>query len=415
MQRIMKRFPNWPKFSFKSHFSILSPLISGKVNYWTGKKGMEFEAAFQEKFNLKNAISCSSGTAALHTSLCALDIGPGDEVIVPSYSFIATSYSVLFTGAVPVFCDVTMDHTIDAEKIESLITKRTKAIILVHLYGVVCDMDKIKNIAEKHNLYIIEDAAQCIGGKYKDSYVGSLGHIAAFSFCQSKHFTTGGEGGMVTTSNEELAWKCRSIRDHGFDVKRKIKLLELERIETYVHNQIGFNYRMTEIQSIIGLNELKRFKKWNLYNRKENAKIYYNKFRDNSYIETLPYNSKERENSFWLFPITFKENISSELLVYIQEELERRNVPFMKVLWPEIYREKTFIELNGFGSDNFPFNSKEYTDISSIDYKNTNCPVAKYLAERTLNLFIHPTWNKKQINYCATELLDILEKIGEKK
>ncbi|MBE6573349.1 MAG: DegT/DnrJ/EryC1/StrS family aminotransferase, partial [Ruminococcaceae bacterium] len=221
-------FPMWPQFAPETVKDVTEPIINGKVNYWTGKKGMEFEEMFREWAGAKMAVSCTNGTAALHIGISALGIGPGDEVIVPSYSFIASSFAVVQAGAIPVFADVTEDHTIDPASIEKLITKRTKGIVVVHLYGVVADMGPILEIAKKHNLYVIEDVAQCIGGEYKGKKAGTIGDVGCFSFCQSKHFTTGGEGGMVLTMNEDIGWECRSFRDHGYDVRQRMNMLALE-------------------------------------------------------------------------------------------------------------------------------------------------------------------------------------------
>ena len=202
-------------------------------------------------------MSVATGTAALHVGLTALGIGPGDEVIVPSYTFIASSFSVVQAGAIPRFADVNLDdHCLSVESAEKLVNERTKAIMPVHLYGNVCDMDRIRAFARKHKLKVIEDNAEAIGGVYKGKKTGTLGDMAACSFCQSKTFTTGGEGGMVTTDNEDLAWVARSFRDHGYDVKDRLNLLELEQKLSYIHNMVGWNYRMTEMQSAIGLAEL---------------------------------------------------------------------------------------------------------------------------------------------------------------
>ncbi|GAH42310.1 unnamed protein product, partial [marine sediment metagenome] len=230
--------------------AVQDVLRSGKVNYWTGPKGMEFEKKFAAWQGSKYAISASSGTAALHIALTALGIGPGDEVIVPSYTFIASSFSIVQAGAIPRFADANIDdHCISVESAEKLVNKRTRAIMPVHLYGNVCDMDKVLDFAKKHNLFVIEDNAEAFGGVYKGRKTGTIGHIAACSFCQNKTFTTGGEGGMVTTDDEELTWQARSFRDHGYDVKQRLSLLELEQKLPYIHNIVGWNYRMTEMQS----------------------------------------------------------------------------------------------------------------------------------------------------------------------
>ncbi|MGF1682240.1 DegT/DnrJ/EryC1/StrS family aminotransferase [Photobacterium minamisatsumaniensis] len=401
-------FPTWPTFHPDSLIDIVEPLKSGKVNYWTGDKGREFEQAYAHWCGTEFAISCSSGTSALHTIISAMDIGPGDEVIVPSYSFIASSYAVLQAGAIPIFCDVCSDHTINPDRIEALVTERTRAIVVVHLYGVVCDIDPILEIANRYDIKLIEDAAQCVGGVYKGRKAGTLGHAAAFSFCQSKHFTTGGEGGMITTNDETLAWECRSFRDHGFDVKQKLALLEMEEKDKYIHNRIGYNYRMTEIQSIIGLNELKRLDTWNLANRRKNAALYRESLSNCEHIEYLPLDTEERRNAYWLFPIVFNQSFDEERTDRVYKKLVQQGIPVTKVLWPEAYREKAYSELIGFGRVNFPFHSTEYTDSKSIDYANQVCPIAYSLSKRTLNLHLHPTWEPEHIERCASALLNAL-------
>ncbi|MDB6057970.1 MAG: Lipopolysaccharide biosynthesis protein RffA, partial [Verrucomicrobiales bacterium] len=223
---VLDKLPHWPSFDEKAIKSVEETLRSGKVNYWTGKKGMEFEKRFAEWQGSKYAISVATGTAALHVGLSVLGIGPGDEVIVPSYTFIASSFSIVQAGAIPRFADVNLDdHCISIESSEKLVNERTRAIMPVHLYGNVADMDKVRAFAKKHNLFVIEDNAEAFGGVYKGKKTGSLGDIAGCSFCQSKTFTTGGEGGMVTTDNEDLAWQARSFRDHGYDVKDRLNLL----------------------------------------------------------------------------------------------------------------------------------------------------------------------------------------------
>lgn len=408
----MFNFPAWPQFDDKNINDISDILSSGKVNYWTGNKGFQFEEKFSEWIGSKYAISCSSGTSAVHIAVSALNIGPGDEVIVPSYTFIATSFAVLQAGAIPVFCDVMSDHTIDPQRIEALITKRTKAIIVVHLYGVVCDMDAIMDIVKKYNLRVIEDSAQCLGGRYKGKKTGTIGDIGTFSFCQSKHFTTGGEGGMVVTNDENLSWECKSFRDHGFDVKRKIDLLTLEEQTFHVHNRIGFNYRMTEIQSVIGINELSRFDSWNLPRRKHFAKIYDAAFVDMPEIISIPFNSKERENAYWLYPLVLNSNVFPVNVATVLAELKKEGIPSFKIQWPEAYGEKVYRELNGFGSVDFPFKSKEYTSPESVDYKNIVCETARGLLPVTFSLYLHPTWEEEHILKCIDGVKAVIKKLS---
>lgn len=402
-------FPMWPTFAEETLTDILEPIKNGKVNYWTGPKGMEFEKVFADWLGAKMAISCTNGTAALHIAISSLGIGPGDEVIVPSYSFIASSFSAVQAGAIPVFADVTEDHTIDPKSIERLITKRTKGIIVVHLYGVVCDMGPIMEIAKKNNLKVIEDCAQCIGGEYKGVKTGLIGDAGCFSFCQSKQFTTGGEGGMVVTNNEDLGWECRSFRDHGYDVRLRMNLLAMEEKLPYVHNRIGFNYRMTEIQSIIGINEMKRYDNWNLAKRFKFAKMYDDAFIGLEGIKAVPYNTEERKNSYWWYPILLDlDKLDCKADVFLKDLLAE-NIACYGILWPEAYEEKAYKELNGFGNVKFPFNSKEYTNPDTVDYSKVVCPTAKKLKDETISLFLHPSWSDIHIQRCIDGVKKVLD------
>ena len=393
-------FPMWPQFNPDTLKDIQEPIINGKVNYWTGPKGMEFEEMFREWTGAKMAISCTNGTAALHIGISSLGIGPGDEVIVPSHTFIASSFAVVQAGAIPVFCDVTDDHTIDPAKIEALITPRTKGIVVVHLYGVVADMDPIMAIAKKHNLKVIEDCAQCIGGKFRDTYVGLVGDVGCYSFCQSKHFTTGGEGGMVITKDEDLGWECRSFRDHGYDVRTRMNMLALEEKLPYIHRRVGFNYRMTEIQSIIGINEMKRFDNWNLPRRKKYAAMYDAAFAGLKGIKKLPYNDKVRQNSYWWYPIIIDDEVLDIDAAAFVKALQAKNIPCYGIQWPEAYLESAYKDHIGFGTANFPFDSKEYTDPKSIEYDKAFAPNAHRLRSVTFSLFLHPSWEEKHIEAC---------------
>ena len=393
-------FPMWPVFAEETFKDVLEPLKTGKVNYWTGKKGMEFEEKWAKWNGAKFAISCTNGTAALHIAIASLGIGPGDEVIVPSYSFIASSFAVVQAGAIPVFCDTTEDHTIDPSQIEALITKRTKGIIVVHLYGVVADMGPILKVAKKFKLKVIEDCAQCFGGEYKGIKSGVIGDIGCFSFCQSKHFTTGGEGGMVVTNDEDVAWECRSFRDHGYDVKERLNMLALEEKLPYIHNRVGFNFRMTEIQSVIGLNELKRLDSWNLKRRYKYARMYDKAFKNLKGVKKLPVNTDERKNAYWWYPVILDSDILDIDAAGMINELHGQNIPCYGIQWPEAYLEKAYRELNGFGSNKFPFLSKEYTGRSSVKYDKVFCKTANALRKSTVSFFLHPSWEEEHIKRC---------------
>ena len=393
---IKEPFPPWPQFDPKTDQKVLDILHSGKVNYWTGPVGMQFEEAWAKWLGVKNAVSVSNGTAALHVALTALGVGSGDEVICTSYSFIASSFCALQAGALPVFVDTGTDHLLDPKKIEAAITERTKAIVVVHLYGMVADMDPIMKIAKKHKLYVIEDCAQCFGGKYKGKKAGTIGTVGCFSFCQSKHFTTGGEGGMVCCNDDELAWECRSVRDHGYDVRAKLNLLKMEGKQLYIHRRVGYNFRMTEIQSAIGLGELKRFDKWNLPQRKKLGKALIKGLAGHPLVKYPPVDTEDRQNAFWLVPFVldttkFKDGITmKQFIAAVQAE----GASAYSVLWPEMYKEEAFTKQKGFGKAQYPFKDPAHR---KIDYTQCNCPVAHSLADATISFWTHPTFTLAHI------------------
>lgn len=255
-------FSPWPSYTKEEAVAVSRVLLSNKVNYWTGNECREFEKEFAKFANSKHAIAVSNGTTALDLALIALGLGEGDEVIVTSRTFLASVSSVVNAGAIPVFADVSIDsQNITIESISELLTDKTKAIICVHLAGWPCDMDPVMKLAEKHNLFVIEDCAQAHGARYKGRSVGSIGHIGAWSFCQDKIITTGGEGGMVTTNDRELWSRMWSYKDHG---KSWESVYEREHPPgfSWLHDSFGTNWRMTEMQAIIGRIQLTRMDVW---------------------------------------------------------------------------------------------------------------------------------------------------------
>lgn len=394
--------PPWPCLDENAIKAVESVLRSGKVNYWTGHKGMEFEERFAKWQGSKFAISTTNGTSALHTALAALGIGPGDEVIVPSYTFIASSFSILQAGAIPRFADVNKDdHCISVDSAAKLINERTKAIMVVHLYGNVADMDPILALAKRHNLFVVEDNAEAYGGEYKGRKTGAIGDIGACSFCQNKTFTTGGEGGMVTTDNEEVAWRCRSFRDHGYNVQDRLRLLEMEQKLSYIHDMLGWNYRMTEMQSAIGLAELDRLDSWNMPRRRRNAGILLEELRGIPQILHLPVDTAERRNGWYVFPITLDiDNMTCSTDQFL-EALSAEGAPCWKVFWPQCHTERAFREHHGFGYSKFPFVSKEYTSSGAADYSNVEAPNAVWHQSHTFITFIFPTYEEGHVRGIA--------------
>jgi len=407
---VTNKLAGWPQFSEKAIESVQQVLRSGKVNYWTGPKGMEFEKNFAAWQGSKYAISVATGTAALHVALSALGIGPGDEVIVPSYTFIATSFAVVQAGAIPRFADVNLDdHCISVESAEKLVTSRTKAIMPVHLYGNVCDMDRIKAFARKHNLFVIEDNAEAFGGSYKGRKTGTLGHIAGCSFCQNKTFTTGGEGGMVTTDDEELAWQARSFRDHGYDVKERLNLLALEQKLPYIHNRVGWNYRMTEMQSAIGLAELERMDDWNMPARRRNARILMEALSKVPQIKYMPIDTPERRNGWYTMAFSLDiENMNCDVMQFVKAA-GAEGCPCWKVFWPQCHTERAYTLKHGFGNSGFPFTSKEYTDPASADVSKVQVPNALWHEKHTFTCFAYPTFTEDDMRQIAAGLVKVIK------
>lgn len=275
-----------------------------------GKYVERFEAGFAEFCGVKHAVAVSNGTVALHLALVLFDIGPGDEVIVPTLTFVATANAVHYTGATPVFVDSDPDTwTIDPDLIEAKITSRTRAIIPVHLYGHPANMEPIMKLAAKYDLAVIEDAAEAHGAEYRGRRVGGVGHVGCFSFYGNKVITTG-EGGMLTTNDTSLAEKARILKDHG--MSKEVR---------YWHSVVGYNYRMTNIQAAIGLAQLERAD--GIMGRKlEIAQLYHAKLADCPGIIRHP-QMDWAKNIYWMYSILVTdESVLSrdELMVALRKQ-----------------------------------------------------------------------------------------------
>lgn len=255
-------FSPWPSFTTEEANAVRDVVLSNKVNYWTGTECREFEKEFAAWCGTRHAVALSNGTLALDVALKALGIGPGDEVVVTPRTFMASVSCVVNAGATPVFADVELDSgNLSAATIAKVLTPATRAVICVHLAGWPCDMDPIMALAEQHGLKVIEDCAQAHGARYKGRSVGSIGHIGAWSFCQDKVMTIGGEGGMVTT-NDETLWRAMwAYKDHG---KSFEAVYEREHPPGFrwVIEGFGTNWRMLEMQAVIGRIQLQRMPNW---------------------------------------------------------------------------------------------------------------------------------------------------------
>jgi dTDP-4-amino-4,6-dideoxygalactose transaminase len=367
-------FPPWPQFSDRSLVEVLEPLREGRVASWAGNKGARLEQQWADWIGAPHAVSCSSGTAALHMALLALGVGPGDEVIVPSHTFISTSLAVLHAGAVPVFCDISDDQTLDPRGIPALLTGRTRALIVVHLFGIVCDMDRILQVCREHSLAVLEDCAQCIGGEFRGSKVGSLGDAGCFSFSQSKHMSTGGEGGMVVTRSSDVDAVCRSLRDYGREQGDAPRTL-----------RVGYNYRLTELQSAIGLSEMARLDSWNLPRRRGYARIYDHAFSQLYGVRSLPLNRPERLNAYWKYPLQLELDKLSCGIEELREALAAEGIPEADSRFPESYDEPLFKARAA-----------------------QRCPTADAVGGRTVVLGLPPSWEKSHIETSAAAMRKVL-------
>ena len=263
-------FSAWPLFDEEEANAVRDVLLSNRVNYWTGDECRRFEKGFATWTGAKYAVALSNGTVALEVALKALDVSTGDEIIVTPRTYIASVSSIITVGAIPVFVDVDpVSQNITAEAIETAITDKTCAIVSVHMAGWPCEMDSIMALAETHGLYVVEDCAQAHGARYKDRSVGSIGHISAWSFCQDKIMTTGGEGGMLTTNDHELWSKVWSYKDHGKSWNAVYQQKHLSGFR-WLHESFGTNARMTEMQAAIGRIQINRMNDWHQL-RSENA------------------------------------------------------------------------------------------------------------------------------------------------
>lgn len=394
-----KPFAPWPYFWEEEKKAVVEVLDSGKVNYWTGFRGMEFQKQYAEFCGVKHAIMLNSGTSALHVALAAAEVGPGDEVIVPSYTFIATAAAVLHQNAIPIFADIeARTWTMDPKSFESLITERTKAVIPVHLHGHPADMDAINAIAAKHGIKVIEDAAQAHGAKYKGRMVGSLGDLAAFSFCQDKILTTGGEGGAVTTDNDDMAEIARSFKDHGYWEEERKDLLQMEALYPYIHHRMGFNYRMTEMQTVIGIAHLKKLAGW-VEKRRENAHYLSKRLAEIPGVEP-PYESPDVYHAFYKYAFTIDTNVLSCTRDEFINALRAEGIPSAAGVPPENYKEEVFLKMVGYGKTTCPFECPWYK--GKVDYSKVDCPVSREVGSRTVWLLVHPTLDTSDMEDAAT-------------
>ncbi|GAA6172313.1 DegT/DnrJ/EryC1/StrS aminotransferase family protein [Colwellia sp. KU-HH00111] len=371
-------FSPWPCFTEQEITAVSEVLRSNKVNYWTGQEGRLFEQEFAQFCHSQYAVAVANGTLALDLALQVLDISKGDEVIVTSRTFIASVSSIINAGAIPIFADVELNsQNISARTIKAVLSKKTKAIMCVHLAGWPCEMDDIMSLAQQHNIVVIEDCAQAHGTQYKGRPVGSIGHIGCWSFCQDKIMTTGGEGGMLTTNDETLWRKAWAYKDHG---KSYAAVYETKHPQGYqwLHESFGTNWRITEMQSAIGRIQLTRMPQWHQA-RKNNADKIRQVCQQYTWL-IVPEIPEHIEHAFYkcyihvvleLLPVGYTRDS-------IITEIEQAGVPCFSGSCSEVYKEKAF---------------KQTNLAPKLPLVN-----AKLLGNNSLMFLVHPTLTTDEMN-----------------
>ncbi|MDH1365246.1 DegT/DnrJ/EryC1/StrS aminotransferase family protein [Acinetobacter johnsonii] len=384
-------FEPWPSFTQAEADAVSKVLLSNKVNYWTGQECREFEKEFAQFAGTKHAVAVANGTVALDLALKALGIGAGDDVIVTSRTFLASASSIVTAGANPIFADVELDsQNISRRTIEAVITPNTKAIICVHLAGWMCDMDPIMQLAEEKGIFVIEDCAQAHGAKYKGKSAGSIGHIGAWSFCQDKIMTTGGEGGMVTTNDEDLWKKMWSYKDHGKNYDSVYNTQHPPGFR-WLHDSFGTNWRMMEMQAVIGRLQLKQMPEWTA---KRNA----NMARIQTAFENSPYFTVAKPSVEYVhaaYKCYVQVNTSALPEDWsrdrIMAEINALNVPCFSGSCSEVYLEKAF--------DGTPWRPAQ------------SLPQAKQLGATSLMFLVHPTLSERSLQKTVDAIQAVIAKI----
>lgn len=381
-------FAPWPSFTEEEANAVRDVILSNKVNYWTGQECREFEREFAKWAQCEHAVAVANGTVALDLALKALAIGAGDEVVVTSRTFLASVSSIVNAGAMPVFADVDRNsQNISADTIRAVLTERTRAILCVHLAGWPCDMDPIMDLATERGLKVIEDCAQAHGALYKGRSVGSIGHVGAWSFCQDKIMTTGGEGGMVTTNDKALWSAMWSYKDHG---KSWEAVYERQHPPGFrwLHESFGTNWRMLEVQAVIGRLQLQRMPQWHML-RSENAQRIESTAAGlpGLRVPQVPADIRHAAYKYYVFvePSALAEGWNRDR---IAQEINAAGVPCYSGSCSEVYLEKAF---DGTG----------WRPEKAL-------PVAQELGETSLMFLVHPTLSAREIELTCEVLTAVM-------
>jgi dTDP-4-amino-4,6-dideoxygalactose transaminase len=382
-------FPKWPEYSEEQIAAVAAILRSGQVNYWTGTQAREFEKEYAQAVGVRHAIALANGTVTLELALTMLGVGVGDEVITTPRTFIASASCIALQGAKPVFADIDRDsQNLTARSIEQAITSRTKAIVLVHLAGWPCDMGPILELANTHGIAVVEDCAQAHGAKYKGAAVGSFGTFGSFSFCQDKIITTGGEGGLLVTDNEELWRRAWSYKDHGKSYEAVYRRAHGPGFR-WLHESFGTNWRMTEIQAVLGRMQLRQLSE-SVVLRRRNASMLIDGLRGISCLR-IPVPPADAYHAYYKFYVFLDPSQIGRAWTRdrVVSEVVARGVPCFAGSCSEIYLEKAFD-----GHDSRP----------PVRLQN-----AQELGETSLTFLVHPTLSQAHMTRTVEVVRDVLQ------
>ena len=379
----------WPFYAEDEIAAVTAVLRSGKVNQWTGPDVLAFEQACTDRFGGGHGIAVANGSVALDLALLALEIGPGDEVVVTPRTFVASAFCVMLAGATPVFADVDPDSgNITPATIEAVLTERTRAIIPVHLAGWPADMPEIMQLARSHDLKVIEDCAQAHGAMLDGQSIGSFGDAAAFSFCQDKIISTGGEGGFVSFQDPDAADWARSFKDHGKNWEKVRAPAGLPGEFRWLHDQVGTNWRLTGPQAAIGLKQLEKLEEWNAI-RTRNAQVWTGAL---SGLQTIRVPQPRAGLRHALYKLYFQLKVPDADASRLRQEILRRaseaGVRLFSGSCSEVYLEEAFAEL-----------------------PRPDCPVARRLGQTSLMVEVHPTLRQDLLEQRAEKLRSIIEDV----
>jgi dTDP-4-amino-4,6-dideoxygalactose transaminase len=380
-------FAPWPYFAEDEIAAAVRVLESGKVNYWTGSQGRQFELEFARFAGCRYAVAVANGTVALELALRALGLGPGDDIITTSRTFIASASCAIAVGARPVFADVDRDsQNITAETIRAALTPATSAIIAVHLAGWPCEMDAILNLARERGLMVIEDCAQAHGATYRGRPVGSLGDVAAFSFCQDKNMTTAGEGGMVTTNSEELWARMWSYKDHGKNYDKVYRQPHLPGFR-WLHDSFGTNWRLSEVQSAVGRAALRKLPRW-IATRRRHAAMLTDRFSrvPGLRVPAVPEHSGHAYYKYYAF-VVHEELAEGWDRDRIAQAISAQGVPCSHGSCSEVYMEEAFPQ-----------------DLRPRE----RLAAARELGESSLMFLVHPTLQEAHIDRTCEVVEDVM-------